>query len=318
MNADGSNTVRLTNTSVDERKPRFSPDGSKIVFARIVDEPSGTYFRIFTMNADGSNAVQLTMQSPATYEDSPSYSPDGTKIVFHRLNLGSFISQAAVMNTNGSGQGAFFQNFSTEGQIYSPAFSPDGTKIIYHEQSTFSSPIRFRVVACTISSSRKDYLADNGEFPSWQPLRPSIVKTPFDFDGDRKTDISIYRPSTGAWRLNRSSNNSTITAQFGTASDNLVPSDFTGDGKTDIAYFRPSTGQWIILCSEDNNSYYGFPFGSSTDIPTPGDYDGDGKADAAVFRSSNSSWYLLRSTAGFLGLQFGDTGDQQIPNVFVR
>jgi len=136
-----------------------------------------------------------------------------------------------------------------------------------------------------------------------------IVKSaPFDFDGDGKTDLSIFRPSVGEWWYLRSSDGGNRTFQFGSSSDTLVPADFTGDGKTDIAFFRPSTGFWFVLRSEDN-SFYSFPFGTNGDIPAPADYDGDGKADAAVFRPSTQTWFISRSTGGTTIQQFGISGD---------
>jgi len=53
------------------------------------------------------------------------------------------------------------------------------------------------------------------------------------------------------------------------------------------------------------------------DLPVPGDYDGDGKFDAAVFRPPGATWYVQRSTAGILITNFGLTGDQPLPGVFV-
>ena len=121
--------------------------------------------------------------------------------------------------------------------------------------------------------------------------------TKFDFDGDSKTDISIFRPAPGQWWYLRSSDLSNVAFAFGTSSDKLVPADYTGDGKTDVAFWRESTGEWFILRSEDS-SFFGFPFGASGDIPAPGDFDGDGKADAAVFRPSSATWFIQRSSDG--------------------
>ncbi len=138
-------------------------------------------------------------------------------------------------------------------------------------------------------------------------------KTPFDFDGDRKTDISIFRPASGEWWYQRSSNNQVLAAQFGSSTDKLIPADYTGDGKTDLAFWRPSTGQWFILRSEDN-SFFAFPFGSTGDIPVPADYDGDGKADAAVFRQSAATWYIQRSSDNGVSIQpFGNPPDLPVP-----
>jgi uncharacterized delta-60 repeat protein len=137
----------------------------------------------------------------------------------------------------------------------------------------------------------------------------------FDFDGDGKTDISIFRPSNGEWWINRSSSSQTVAAQFGSSTDKPVPADFSGDGKTDIAFFRPSTGEWFILRSEDS-SFYSIPFGTLDDIPVPADYDGDGKADPAVYRPSNQFWYIQRSGGGTTIAQFGAHLDKPVPADF--
>jgi uncharacterized delta-60 repeat protein len=131
----------------------------------------------------------------------------------------------------------------------------------------------------------------------------------FDFDGDGKTDLSIFRPSAGEWWYLRSSDGQNRAFQFGSSSDKLTPADFTGDGKTDVAFFRPSTGEWFVLRSEDN-SFYSFPFGTSGDIPFVGDFDSDNKADSGVFRTSNSTWYIRKSSDGTAIIQqFGQAGD---------
>ncbi len=133
-----------------------------------------------------------------------------------------------------------------------------------------------------------------------------------DFDGDRKTDISIFRPSNGQWWYSRSSDSQTLALQFGAGTDKIVPADFSGDGRTDVAVFRPSTGEWFILRSEDN-SFYSVPFGANGDIAAPGDFDADGRSDLAVFRPSTATWFIQGSTQGTLIYSFGQTGD--IPQV---
>jgi hypothetical protein len=130
----------------------------------------------------------------------------------------------------------------------------------------------------------------------------------FDFDGDRKTDISIFRPSSGEWWYSKSTDNQTAVLRFGIDTDQLVPTDFSGDGKTDIAVWRESTGEWFILRSEDF-SFYSVPFGTAGDIPAVGDFDGDAKSDLTVFRPSDSTWYIQLSSGGYAIQQFGASGD---------
>lgn len=136
----------------------------------------------------------------------------------------------------------------------------------------------------------------------------NTTSAPADFDGDSKTDLSIFRPGPGQWWWQRSSNGSSGALQFGASTDRLAPADFTGDGKTDIAFWRPSTGQWFILRSEDQ-SFFAFPFGTTGDTPVPADFDGDGKADAAVYRPSTRTWFINRSTGGTTITAFGAAGD---------
>jgi hypothetical protein len=129
-----------------------------------------------------------------------------------------------------------------------------------------------------------------------------------DFDGDRKTDFSVFNPTTGTWKIQKSSNGVIETYQFGLSSDLVKPADYDGDGKSDIAVFRPSNGTWYVLGS--SRGFFALQFGTNGDIPVPGDYDADGKADFAVFRPSGGYWFVLQSTLGLRVVQWGTSGDK--------
>ncbi len=130
----------------------------------------------------------------------------------------------------------------------------------------------------------------------------------FDFDGDGKSDISVFRPIGGFWYLQKSANGFT-GVQFGTSGDKIVPADYDGDGKTDLAVYRGGT--WYLNRSQ--LGFTGIAFGAPDDIPQPADYDGDGKADLAVWRPSNGTWYVYNLITGkFTSFQFGADMDKPI------
>jgi subtilisin-like proprotein convertase family protein len=121
-----------------------------------------------------------------------------------------------------------------------------------------------------------------------------------DFDGDGKSDVSVFRPSEGIWYLNQSTAGF-AALNWGLSGDKLVPNDYDGDNKTDFAVFRAtadsSQPDFYVLRSS-NFTYAGYSWGLPGDIPAVEDYDGDFRADLAIYRPSNHTFYTFGSNLG--------------------
>gem|GEM_PF-5661398 len=136
-----------------------------------------------------------------------------------------------------------------------------------------------------------------------------------DFDGDRKTDIAVYRAATGAWYIIPSGGGAPYGVGWGGPGVTPIPGDYDGDRKTDIAIYNTTDGAWWIIPSSGIPAYGVGWGGDPTDKPVPGDYDGDGKTDIAVYRASTGAWYVIPSGGGApYGVGWGGDGsDKPVP-----
>lgn len=85
--------------------PCWSPDGTKIVFGSSITVETGSLYKIYVMNADGSNQQVLSSSSIDSFAAKYSWSPDGTKIAFsEKRATDNNYNQVYIMNADGSGQ----------------------------------------------------------------------------------------------------------------------------------------------------------------------------------------------------------------------
>lgn len=114
IHVNGSNRSCLDVKGIE---PAWSPDGRQLVFHSPRDEHSGLY----VMNADGTNIVRLTYNSPIELDRNPAWSPDGKYIAFSSID-----DDIYIMNTDGTNIVRF-----ADGICSSPVWSPDGKYIAF-------------------------------------------------------------------------------------------------------------------------------------------------------------------------------------------
>jgi hypothetical protein len=189
-------------------------------------------------------------------------------------------------------------SLNTAGANSQPALSPDGSILYY----VSSRPGGF--------GGGDLYAANRCSLYATSPCSNRSVGA--DFDGDGRSDISVFRPSEGTWYVLQSGTNTFRATPFGVNGDKLVPGDYDGDGRTDMGVYR--AGTWYLLRSSDGGTLTATNWGVATDKAVPADYDGDGKTDVAVFR--DGVWYIVKSSNGAIDYQyFGLAGDVPIAGV---
>jgi uncharacterized delta-60 repeat protein len=298
----GTNGEVITPAGYNGGQAALLPDGKIILFGGNAGLPA-----FYRYNSDGTLDASFGTNGSVTV----SLVPDGRAVSFARqpdgkLVLGGYVASftgeatflAARLNSNGTRDASFGTNGIVITDFGIPGGSvgndvtiqPDG-KILLVGMNTHDKYSNNPVLARYLSGGAPD----------------------FDFDGDGKADVSIFRRQASAeWYWLGSANGESRGLQFGSGADRIVPADYDGDWKTDIAVFRD--GDWYRLHSSDG-SFVAVHFGQSGDTPVAADYDGDGKADLAVFRAGN--WYVLNSRDNsFRAEQFGIASDKPVVGDF--
>ena len=221
LNPDGSHDTAFVPATVSN-DTRFTEvfalalqaDGKILVGGRIFVGSSATPVGLARLNSDGTldaslNSGAISIATGFARVEDVLPLPDGKILIGGlfsdiRANPQMNSINIARLNADGSPDNSF--SASTDNVVYDVALQTDGKILIGGD---------FEIVNGVARSSLARLLSES----------TAVRRTRFDFDGDGKADISVFRPAGGMWYLLGSISGFT-SFQFGVASDKLAPADY--------------------------------------------------------------------------------------------
>jgi len=178
VNPDGTNLTQITHDSRDHLEPRWSPDGTHIVFGTEGELGPNV---IATVRADGSDFRMLT--TPVWDSLGVVYTADGRQIIFS-TTLDGYVAALWIMDTDGK-----HLRRLTDPRLTAsiPDVSPDGKLVVFNNRQ--NSP--------GLSTIFKMNLQDNSVTPLTSPERNAGLPV-FSPDGKKLLFVSDQEASPGS------------------------------------------------------------------------------------------------------------------------
>jgi Tol biopolymer transport system component len=277
---DGSAPVKLTHLppgAIIERRPVWSPDGTRLAFAFVAGDEKGLSLHVF--QADGSRAPQL-IQSGA---HSPAWSPDGQRLAF--LKDGRVL----VAGTNGTGTTDLSRDWPAPGnsRFVEVAWSPDSHQL---------GLVRTTLVGGRRKTSNLYVVQTDGSLLHNVTSYPETTYNPMEDlvwspDG-RRLAVSMY--GGGGWSILTVGADNAVGTEFG-RSPQLVAQypAWAPDGK----WLAWSNGRSIVITDAKGNQARELTFGRGGGFHP--DWSPDGTRIAFVReRNSGALWVMNEDGSG--------------------
>jgi Tol biopolymer transport system component len=180
VSVDGTDLTKLVGGPTDDFGPDWSPDGSRITFARFVDPTSDgpdSLPQIWTIAQDGTDAIQLTRSGRSAQD--PAWSPDGSILSFSDGG-----SDIYLIGADGEGLHRLKipSGWGEEAESpYGASWSPNGTRLAF----SAGGELGLDVFVVDLDGSNLQRLTSpgtNDASPSWGvPLDDNVVdRSPTD------------------------------------------------------------------------------------------------------------------------------------------
>ena len=255
VNTDGTGAAAVTtNTAAgaDASFPRWSPDGSALVFYSRANPDGGDsespnqISNIFVVGADGDGYTALTeLTAAGASSRGPRWSPDGSQIAYFSYRVvgggdeGQETANIWVMDASGDGSTPLTSLTAADADSFGPEWSPDGTQLVFHSgrkldgSDASNGPHNIWVVGADGGGAAPvtELEAASTSDPVWSPDGAWIA-----YDSHRDPDgDDVQGPVTNIW----------VVRPDGTGS--MAVTDLTADG-ADSDIPRWSSGSDRIVC----------------------------------------------------------------------
>lgn len=274
-----------TSATERHRHPTWSPDRTKIAFAR---GPSAGPFDIWvqdlTVPLSATNPKNLTL-SAGFNEDRPAWSPDGSHIAFEKNAVATPTSRDIYVGSAANGSGQTPISDTTTGTIEGkPAWDPTGSTIYFEKGNAQAPAINTDIVKRPITypfgtptgGTETNAVPDSGG-PEIQPaISPDGTKICYGtgYPGATTPDIRVApltSPPTAGTEVSF-----TVPSYYCTWSpDNTLVAYTAGAG----------TAGDLVMVRADNTSLFEIPLATGADIQTNPDWAPDARPvcpDSAV------------------------------------
>jgi Tol biopolymer transport system component len=217
---NGLGTMQLTNLAANQSlasEPVWSPDGTQIVYT--VNPPDFSSFRLWIMNADGSNQHLLFNENPAYSDFQGNWSPDGSRVIFRRCGPAD---ECSIYTVKADGHGLtqitqWKQNSKQNNFDVKPEFSPDGKTISFSsfnrggvQNGIYLMGVKgtgiHLITPTALGAVDADWAPDGSKIVFWSHCcdpQPATINT-MNPDGSGISSLTNPGPNAGAIRPNYS------------------------------------------------------------------------------------------------------------------